>query len=70
MELVIYVVVMVATVLVHIWYDSKSAHGTLKIDHSNPEKDLYHFEIDNLDDLHSKSRVVFKIDHDAKLSQK
>lgn len=46
------------------------AHGTLRIDHSDPEKDVYRFEIDNLDKLNKKSYVELKIDHDADLSQK
>lgn len=44
--------------------------GTLKIDHSDPEKDLYRFEIDDLDDLSKKKRVILSIEHDADLSQK
>ena len=47
-----------------------AAHGTLRIDHSNPEKDLYRFEIDDLEKLNSKSYVELKIDHHADLSQK
>ena len=45
-------------------------HGTLKIDHSNPEKDVYRFEINDLDSLDKKKRIVLKIDHHADLSQK
>lgn len=44
--------------------------GILRIDHSNPQKDLYRFEINNLDTLKHKKRVVLKIDHHADLSQK
>ena len=46
------------------------AHGTLRIDHSDPEKDLYRFEIENLDKLNKRSYVELKIDHHADLSQK
>ena len=46
------------------------ARGTLKIDYSDPEKDLYRFEIDDLDDLSKKKRVILNIEHDADLSQK
>ena len=31
-----------------------SARGTLRIDHSNPEKDVYRIEINNLEDLSRK----------------
>ena len=46
------------------------ARGTLKIDHSDPEKDLYRFEIDDLDNLSKRKRVILSIEHDADLSQK
>lgn len=44
--------------------------GTLRIDHFNPEKDIYRFEIDNLDALNKKSKIVLRVDHHADLSQK
>jgi hypothetical protein len=47
-----------------------STSGTLRIDHSNPEKDLYRFDIDNLDELSRKKRIVLKVDNHADLSQK
>ena len=45
------------------------AHGTLRIDHSDPEKDVYRLEIGDLDELNRKSYVELKIDHHANLSQ-
>lgn len=47
----------------------RSAHGVLKVDHSNPEKDVYRFEIDDLDSLSKKKYVQLTIDHNADLSQ-
>ena len=44
--------------------------GTLKIDHSNKDKDTYLFEIDNLDELSTKKHIVLKVDNNANLSQK
>lgn len=44
-------------------------HGTLRIDHSNPEKDIYRMEFDELDTLSKKTRVVLKVDNNANLSQ-
>lgn len=38
-----------------------TAFGTLKIDHSNPEKDLYLFEIDDLDKLSNKKILKLTI---------
>ena len=44
--------------------------GTLRIDRTNPEKDVYRFEIDyNLDDLAFKKRITIRIDNNANLSQ-
>ena len=44
--------------------------GTLKIDHSDPEKDVYNFEIDDLDCLSSKTKIVLKIENRFDRSQK
>lgn len=44
-------------------------HGTLRIDHSNPEKDIYRMEFDELDTLSKKTRVILKVDNNANLSQ-
>lgn len=43
--------------------------GTLRVDHSNPEKDIYRFDIDNLDDLSKKKKIILKVDNNANLSQ-
>lgn len=44
--------------------------GTLRIDHSNPEKDIYRLEFDgDLDELNHKTRIILKIDNNANLSQ-
>lgn len=44
-------------------------YGTLKIDTSNPEKDLYKLEIKDLNTLPKKKCIVLKVDARAKLSQ-
>lgn len=44
--------------------------GTLRIDHSNPEKDVYRIEIDDLEGLSKKKHVILKVDNNANLSQK
>ncbi len=54
-------------VIVCIWFLTRVV-GKLKIDHSNPEKDLYRFEIDDLDKLSKRKMVILKIDHRADLS--
>ena len=42
--------------------------GTLKIDHSNLEKDVYRIEIGDLDILPYKKHVILKVENDANLS--
>lgn len=59
----------VATLIISFSRLLTTARGTLKIDRSNPEKDLYLFEIDDLDELSKKKRILLNIDHDANLSQ-
>ena len=44
--------------------------GTLRIDHSDPVKDVYRIEIDDLDGLSKKKNVILKVDNNADLSQK
>ena len=51
-----------------IWFATRTV-GKLKIDHSNPDKDLYRFEIDDLDKLSEKKIIVLEIDRNADLSQ-
>ena len=48
----------------------RKTDGILRIYHSNPEKDIYRFEIDDLEKLTKKNRVALKVDNHAYLSQK
>lgn len=48
----------------------RTSYGTLMIDTSNPEKDLYRIQIDELDTLDKKHRIILDIDRNADLSQK
>lgn len=59
----------VGVVITIVVYSIRTKSGVLRIDHSNPEKDIFRFDIDNLDDLTWKKRIVLRIDHDASLSQ-
>ena len=60
----------VTGVLSVIFHRVRTACGTLKIDHSNPEKDVYRLDIGDLDKLSNKKRVMLKVDNHADLSQK
>ena len=53
-----------------IFYIRYRKAGTLRIDHSNPEKDVYRIEIYDLDGLSNKKHVILKVDNNANLSQK
>lgn len=47
-----------------------SSSGTLRIDHTNPEKDVYRIEVNDLDKLSKKKRIILKVDNHADFSQK
>ena len=48
----------------------QKVYGVLKIDRYHSDKELYRFEIDNLDELAKKKFIVLRVDNDADLSQK
>lgn len=62
--------VLIGSVVSNIIFYCRSSGGVFRIDHSNPEKDVYRFEIDGLDKLDKKRHLILKIDHNADLSQK
>ena len=43
--------------------------GTLRIDHNSSDKDVYRFEINNLDKLSNRKYILMKVDPNADLSQ-
>lgn len=70
MEMIIFLIGMsvgsiIATITMHIF----SASGTLRIDHNNPDKDIYRIEIDSTDAIDKRTRMYLKIDHNANFSQ-
>lgn len=67
--LIIFVGCFVSSIVTLIITHLTSAHGTLRIDHSNPEKDVYRIEIDDLEALSRKKRVILDVDNSAILSQ-
>lgn len=62
--------VFIGALITLITRDIGAGSGTLRVDHSNPEKDIYRLEVDDLDGLDKKKRLNLKIDHHANLSQK
>lgn len=70
MELVFLLIgIVVGAIVSLLWHRFRKTNGVLKIDHSNPEKDVYRFEINEIDNIAHKTRIVLRIDHKADLSQ-
>ena len=44
--------------------------GVLQIDHSDPEKDVYQININDLEALSKKKRFLLKVDNNAAISPK
>lgn len=46
-----------------------NTQGVIRIDRHSSEKDIYRLELDELDNLHKRKKVVLKVDPNADLSQ-
>ena len=69
-HILVYLIGILCGAIITLWWrQHKSTSGTLRIDHSNPEKDVYRFEIDTIEDLDQMSEIILSIDHNANLSQ-
>lgn len=61
----------VGAVLMFLYFRVTSkTSGTLRIDRTNPDKDIFRFDVDDLDSLANKKKINLKVDNNAKLSQK
>ena len=60
--------IIVGMVLTSLIYLACNTVGTLKIDRTSSEKDIYRIEINDLEELNHRTRVVLKVDHNADLS--
>lgn len=58
---------LMATIITNVIWISRTTKGTLKIDQTNPNKDIYRFEVKDLDVLSKKKAILIKID---KVSQR
>ena len=58
------------SIVTNVIFAIKSASGVLRVDRTNPEKDLYRFEINDLDAISKKKLITLRIDNHADLSQK
>lgn len=43
--------------------------GTLKIDHDNPEKDVYRFDVTDIDALAKRKYIMLKVESNSHFSQ-
>lgn len=62
--------VIIGSIITYLAYCLRRASGILRIDHSDPDKDFYRFEIDDLDNLSKYKSIILKIRHETDLSQK
>ena len=53
--------VLAEAIFATIWDCIRCTRGTLVIDKSNPEKDLYRIDLDDLDAIEKKKRVDLKV---------
>lgn len=56
-------------VVVTLIFQRLFASGTLRIDRTDPEKDVYRIDLNSLNNLHKKKCIVLKVDPYADLSQ-
>ena len=67
--IIIFLVCIAVNIAVNLIFFNHKPSGTLRIDHSNPEKDVYRIDIYDLDELSKKKEIVLKVDNNAHLSQ-
>ena len=60
---------LVGLILEYLIFHAKTSLGTLRIDQSNPGKDVYRIELADIDKAVSKKWVVLKVDKHANLSR-
>lgn len=57
----------VVTIIIHF---CSTTYGCLHIDYTNPDKDVYRFDVGDLDKLSKKKRIIVKIDAKNHFTQK
>lgn len=66
---ILFLVFSAVNIAMNLIFFNHKPSGTLRIDHSNPEKDVYRIDIYDLDELSKKKEIVLKVDNNAHLSQ-
>ena len=57
-------------VTINLMINIKHSHGVLKIDKSDPDKDSYLFEIDNLDSIEKTDWIRLKVVKNERVSRR
>ena len=60
----------IGTVVTLVFQHMLYANGTLLIDRTDPDRDVYRIDLDSLDNLPKKKRITLKVNPYADLSQK
>lgn len=66
---ILFLVCAVVNIAVNLIFFYHKPSGTLRIDHSNPEKDIYRLEVNDLESISKMKQIILKVDNDAHLSQ-
>ena len=61
--------ILLGCIITSLMFFVKSSTGTLKVDHSDPEKDIYRLEIDDLAELTRSTKIILRVDNNAHISQ-
>lgn len=61
--------IIVGMLLLAVIVGVKSAIGTLRIDMTNPEKDIWRLDVHDLDKIAKKKYIILQVDKNANLSQ-
>ena len=60
----------VGSIVTIIFHHMFFTSGTLRIDRTDPDKEIYRIELGDLNKLSKKRRITLKVDNNADLSQK
>lgn len=61
--------IIIGSIMTRLILQVSSAKAVLHIDHSNPEKDIYRLDLDNVCSMNKKT-LLLKIDHRANFTNK
>lgn len=61
---------LVGSIVTIIFHQMFFTSGTLRIDRTDPTKEVYRIELGDLSKLAKKNRITLKVDNNADLSQK